>query len=207
MGGLQVSDYAELSLTHQLFNDSNVIMSETEDVKLVKACLEGDTKAFGRLIDKYEKPLFNAALRIAGDYDDARDITQAAFISAYENLRDFNPEYKFFSWIYRMVVNEAINFANRKKSRTQLDPEMASDYKTPEDEHHENELCESVELAVAELPLDYRLVIIFRHWADLPYRDIGFVLDIPEKTVKSRLYSARRMLGKIMSRNGLVTYE
>lgn len=182
-------------------------MSETEDIKLVKACLVGDTKAFGRLIDKYEKPLFNAALRIADDYDDARDITQTVFVSAYENLENFNPEYKFFSWIYRMVVNEAINFISRKRPQTKLDPDMASDYKTPEDEHHEGKMRENVEQAVAELPLDYRLVIIFRHWADLPYRDIGFVLDIPEKTVKSRLYSARRMLGKIMSRNGLVTYE
>ena len=194
-------------LIHQLFGSKIVFMSETEDAGLVKACLGGDTKAFGKLIDKYQKPLFNAALRVVNDYDDARDITQTVFMSAYENLENFDPGHKFFSWIYRMVINEAINVMNRKKSQVKLSPDMAADCRTPEDERIEKELCDNVEEAVSRLPLDYRLVIIFRHWADLPYRDIGYVLSIPEKTVKSRLYSARRMLCEIMTKNGLVAYE
>ena len=81
---------------------------------LVEACLSGDTSAFGRLVDTYERPLYNAALRITNSRDDAMDATQSAFVKAYEKLHTFNSSYRFFSWIYRIAVNEALNIVQRK---------------------------------------------------------------------------------------------
>lgn len=180
-------------------------MSDSEDKTLIKRCLIGDSRAFERLIQKYQKPIFNAAIRIVGDYEDARDITQAVFVKAYEKLDAYDSRYKFFSWIYRMTVNEAINLTARRKEQTRIDPDSVSDTDTPEVIFERNVLSGEVDEAVGELPLEYRLVIIFRHWVDLPYRDIGYILDIPENTVKSRLYSARRLLAEIMIKRGLVT--
>ena len=180
-------------------------MTDTEDKQLVRQCLEGDNKAFEKLIDKYQRPIFNAALKIVRDYEDARDVAQTVFVTAFNKLSSYKPEYKFFSWIYRMTLNEAINFNKRQKPRAELNPNMLSDTNTPEKIHDNKVLSNQVDQAVSELPLEYRLAIIFRHWADLPYRDISFILGIPEKTVKSRLYSARRLLAEIMVQKGLVT--
>lgn len=179
-------------------------MSDSEDKTLIKRCLTGDSRAFERLIEKYQKPVFNAAMKIVGEYEDARDIAQTVFIKAYEKLESFNFEFKFFSWIYRMTVNEAINFASRHRAQNNIDPDNISDPNTPEVIYKRNKLSSEVDNAIGELPLDYRLVVIFRHWVDLPYRDIGYILDIPENTVKSRLYSARRLLADIMIKRGLV---
>lgn len=180
-------------------------MSDTKDKQLVKQCLKGDNKAFEQLINKYDKPIFNAALKIVQDYEDARDIAQTVFVAAYNKLETYKPEYKFFSWIYRMTINEAINYNKRQKPKTELNPNLLSDNNTPEKIHDQKVMSNQIDQAVAELPLEYRLAIIFRHWADLPYRDIAFILGIPEKTVKSRLYSARKLLAEIMVKKGLVT--
>ena len=179
-------------------------MSKSDDAQLVREALTGDMKAFERLIDKYQRPLYNAALRMTGDRDDAGDIVQTVFIRVYENLESYDPKYKFFSWVYRMMMNEAINFINRNKPKVSLNQSLVSDEPRPDEKYASKRLSQCVEDAIAELPLDYRVAIIFRHWADLPYRDIGFILDIPEKTVKSRLYSARRMLAELLSKRGLL---
>ncbi len=181
-------------------------MLDKEDNELVQNCLNGDSKAFERLIEKYEKPVFNAALKIVGDFEDARDVTQAVFVKAFEKLEIFDFHYKFFSWIYKMTVNEALNFMDKRKKQTAIDPEQIASTETPEVIYDRKKLSGHVDKALAELPLEYRLVIIFRHWVDLPYRDIGYILGIEENKVKSRLYTARRLLADIMTKRGLVTY-
>ena len=83
-------------------------MARDDDAMLVEACLHGDRHAFDKLVDRYEGPLFSAAYRITGSVEDAMDATQNAFVNAYEKLHTFDPTYRFFSWIYRIAVNEAI---------------------------------------------------------------------------------------------------
>ncbi len=174
-------------------------MTNVEDVQLIEQCLNGNNRAFGELVERYQKPLFNAALKIVNDVDVAKDVTQTAFISAYEKLDTYNQKYKFFSWIYRMVVNEAINMLRQQKSRVNLDEcQLASDV-NPETELHNHRVEEKIDTAVAKLPLDYRMVTVFYYFANLPYDEISFVLGIPVKKVKSRLYSARRILSESLS--------
>ena len=80
-------------------------MSKPNDTDLVNRSLEGDRKAFEALLIRYEKPVYNAAYRMLNDAEDARDVAQTVFLKAYEKLGDFDPRYRFFSWIYRIALN------------------------------------------------------------------------------------------------------
>ena len=89
-------------------------MSNDNDADLVQECRKGNRKAFESLLDRYEKPVYNAAFRILCSYEDAMDVTQTVFLKAFEHLDRFDPKYKFFSWIYRIAINESINLLNKR---------------------------------------------------------------------------------------------
>ena len=180
-----------------------VIMTNAEDIKLIDECRNGNRQAFGGLVERYQKPLFNAALKIVNDWDVAKDVTQTVFIRAYEKLDSYNKEFKFFSWIYRMVVNESINVLRQQKGKVDLETCQVESADNPETDLRNLRVEEKVEKAVSRLPLDYRMVTIFYYFANLPYDEISFVLGIPEKKVKSRLYSARQLLSKSLSEKEL----
>ena len=92
-------------------------MSEAEDRELVEKCCDGDRAAFTELVDRYQKTVFNTALRIVGDPEEAEDVAQSAFLKAYEKLDSYKPQYRFFSWIYRITVNESLISGGWKKER------------------------------------------------------------------------------------------
>ena len=100
-------------------------MSNDRDARLVEACLTGDRKAFQMLMDLYERKLFNASYRVVDDYEDAMDATQSAFVKAYENLQSFDPSRRFFSWIYRILLNESLNIVKARKRFDSLDDNLA----------------------------------------------------------------------------------
>src|SRR5512135_1955645 len=85
---------------HQLFGWWIVFMSDQDDATLVELCQKGDRGAFERLVEKYQKTVFNIALRITRNSDDAEDVAQTAFIRVYRNLHNYDPKFKFFSWLY-----------------------------------------------------------------------------------------------------------
>jgi len=175
-------------------------MNEAEDIACVQRCLGGDRRGFEPLVTKYEKVVYNAAFRIVQNTEDAEDITQTCFIKAYENLRSFDPAHKFFSWIYRIALNEALNAVKRRKDHEQADDSLLSQEKSPEDLYHDQELERNVERCLMMLKLEHRVVIVLSHFQHLSYSEIGFVLDLPEKTVKSRLFTARQTLKDIILR-------
>lgn len=178
-------------------------MVESDELLLIRECLMGHPESFEALVDKYQKPIFNVALRMLNNHEDARDVTQSVFVKAFEKLDTYSPKYKFFSWIYRMVINDSINFINKRKRLDELDPKMIAPEKGPEQEYHEIELSERIQDALMQLQIDYRAVIVLRHFEDLSYREIAFVLDLPEKTVKSRLFTSRQMLKDILLTKGI----
>lgn len=178
-------------------------MTEPSDRILIEKCKAGDTRAFGVLVDRYQKPIFNAALRMVRGYDDAQDIAQTTFVKAYEKLDTYNPKYEVFSWIYRIVINESINFLKARKPTVELDHTVKSDGNTPEENLFQKELGCQIEDSLMILNLDYRIVIALRHFLDFTYQEMGEILQIPEKTVKSRLFSARQRLCEIMTDRGI----
>jgi RNA polymerase sigma-70 factor (ECF subfamily) len=179
-------------------------MSNPDDRTLVRRCLEGDDLAFECLVDRYQRVLFNVSLRMLNNHEDAMDVTQVAFVKAYQKLDTYDPKYKFFSWLYKIMINESLNQLNRRKIHEDVDERMPSDAPTPETEFETGRTVERVQDAVAQLPLDYRRLIVLRHFGNLSYQDMSGALSIPEKTVKSRLYTARQMLKDILIRKGTV---
>lgn len=171
--------------------------SEHEDSRWVAACLRGDPDAFEPLVRKYERVMFSVALRLVGDYEDARDVTQNAFIRAFERLDQFDPGRKFFSWIYRIAVNESLNLRRARKPQTPLQDVFAVSGE-PLDGLEREELAKRVEAALAKLSFEYREVIVLRHFAESSYEEIAQATGVPEKTVKSRLFTARQRLAALL---------
>ena len=176
-------------------------MSESNDSFLVKQCLEGNLRAFEGLVDKYQKPIFNVAYRFLQNVQDAEDVTQAVFAKAFEKLQSFNTSLKFFSWIYKIAVNEALNFQDARKPNHELDENIASHDKSPEGMYDVSEIEQQVTAALGKLKRDYQMVIILKHFQDCKYEEMSQILDIPVKTVKSRLFSARQQLKEILIRD------
>ena len=179
-------------------------MLEPDDKDLVKRCLTGDLKAFETILERYQKPVFNVALRVLSNIDDAADVTQATFTKAYEKLNSYDSRQKFFSWLYRIAVNTSLNFLEQKKRSDLLGDEEVSEGNIVEEGIHAAERVEKLEDAILNLPVDYRVVIVLRHFHDLSYEEMGVILDLPEKTVKSRLFTARQMLKGILTKAGLM---
>jgi RNA polymerase sigma-70 factor (ECF subfamily) len=167
---------------------------DQDDGAVVARCLRGDTAAFALLVERYERVLFSVALRMLGDAEDARDATQDAFVKVYQRLGDYNAEYRFFSWIYRILTNECLNALRARRPHEPDVPETPTTSGALEALELE-ERRQAVQNAIAGLPPDYRDVLILRHFAELSYEEVADTLAIPLKTVKSRLYTARQQLG------------
>jgi RNA polymerase sigma-70 factor (ECF subfamily) len=168
-----------------------------EDAELVARCLQGDVEAFEPLVRRYQRVLFNVAWRMLGEREDARDVVQGAFVKAWEKLSTFDPRHRFFSWMYRIVVNESLNARDRRRPTVALAGEIEAGG-GPEEALRTRELEDRVQAALLRLGLDDRQVIVLRHFAELSYAEIGCALGLAEKTVKSRLHEARRRLGRAL---------
>lgn len=182
-------------------------MNGHSDNELVQQCLKGQTKAFEELVLRYQKPVYNTAYRMTKSADDAKDITQLTFIKAFEKLETYNAKYKFFSWIYRIAVNQALNAIRVRDRFSSLDQRIDDRIKTPEDIYEESELNDLIQDALMEMTLDHHAVIVLKHLQNFSYRDIAYILDIPEKKVKSRLFLARQQLKEILIRRGVLSHE
>jgi RNA polymerase sigma-70 factor, ECF subfamily len=179
-------------------------MNDGDVARLVTESRQGCQESFEKLLRLYEAPIFNAAYRILNNYEDARDVTQNVFLKAYENLDSFDQSYRFFSWIYRIAVNESINMRTAKRPLDNLEDVTIKEDNTPEKALSQTELDEIIQRALMSLETDYRVVIVLRHFHNCSYKDIGEILDLPEKTVKSRLFTARSLLRDSLSRKGVL---
>ena len=171
--------------------------SDSEDLALVRQALGGQKDAFGALVGRYQKVMYTVALRMLGNTADAQDATQDAFVKAYEHLASFDGKHRFYSWMYRILVNECLNVSRARRPEEALDGDE-QDGGTPFDTTLESERREQIQLALLRLTPEYRTVVVLRHFAGQSYGEIAEALAIPEKTVKSRLYSARQRLGELL---------
>jgi RNA polymerase sigma-70 factor (ECF subfamily) len=177
-------------------------MTRDDDAMLVEACLRGDRHAFDELVDRYEGPLFSATYRITGSVEDAMDATQNAFVNAYEKLHTFDPTYRFFSWIYRIAINQSLNLVGGRRNQTTFDDDAPAAEPNPSEVFESNETRGQLKRALLELEPHHRTVIVLKHLEGFSYREIGELLEIPEKTVKSRLFTARQRLRAILTERG-----
>jgi RNA polymerase sigma-70 factor (ECF subfamily) len=169
-------------------------VTEPDDATLVRRSLEGDQGAFAQLVARYQRPVYNAALRLLHEPADAMDVAQTSFLKAYEHLATYDPSFKFYSWIYRIAVNESLDALSSRKSFADLDQEQADEAPGPDRQVQSEQARRVLEEALMRLTPELRTVIVLRHFMHLSYEDMGDVLLLPVKTVKSRLYSARQVL-------------
>jgi RNA polymerase sigma-70 factor (ECF subfamily) len=180
-------------------------MSKNDDLKAVEKTLRGNIRAFETLVAKYQKPIFNGAFRMLNQYEDAEDVTQSVFMKAYENLNRFDPQYKFFSWLYRILMNETFNLLNQRRRHSELDADSMPEIQDRHEYQGAIELEKDIQEALMDLKPDYRSVIVLNHFQNFSYTEMSNILEIPEKTVKSRLFTARHILKDILMRKGFVT--
>jgi RNA polymerase sigma-70 factor (ECF subfamily) len=170
---------------------------------LVAACKRGDRAAFESLITLYEKPVFNAVYRMLHNVEEAKDVTQTVFLKVFENLHSYDETYKFFSWIYRIAINEAINQQTQQKEHGPLDENLEGQENPERDAGHE-ELERGLHEALMGISPEHRSVIVLKHLMELSYQEISEVLELPEKTVKSRLFDARERLRGLLNKEAFL---
>ena len=173
-------------------------MESDDDIELVERCRRGDREAFTQLVVRYQRPIYNAALWILRRPEDASDVAQTVFLKVAEQLDDYDPQYRFFSWIYRIAVNESLNLLRRGSHEEALDEAVEATAEDgaagPEARVSEHERAERVRRALMQMSATDRTVLTLRHFGELSYEEIAQVLDIDDKTVKSRLFDARARL-------------
>lgn len=173
------------------------LSQDAEDTALVQRILAGDMAAFEALVDRYQRPLFAVASRMLGSREDAADATQNALVRIYENLKSFDPDRRFFSWSYRILVNECLNVLRAR--RAPGEPVESAMAPAAFEQVAAAERRAAVQRALMELTPELRTVIVLRHYAGLSYEQIAEALGgIPAKTVKSRLHTARQRLGRAL---------
>jgi RNA polymerase sigma-70 factor (ECF subfamily) len=186
--------------------------SREADTQMVLAVREGDTTAYRGLVEKYQTRVYQMVYGMVRNQEDARDITQDAFVKAYNNLHRFRLESSFYTWIYRIAMNLAIDFLRKRKRQgtTEFDEQIATrdaDGGISDAHHHElpskslerKRLYGRIMDALQELPEDQRQVVLLRELEGLSYKEIADVMEVPEGTVMSRLYYARKKLQKLLA--------
>jgi RNA polymerase sigma-70 factor, ECF subfamily len=183
---------------------SDAQLAQADDDVLVRHTRDGDTRAFGVLIDRYQRRVIAICVRVAGaGYEDGQDIAQEAFLRAYTNLGKYQPGRSFFAWLYRIAVNLALNGRARRPPAglggaaaagvfaRLADADPAGE---PAAQAERGEQARQVQAALARLPADYATVLALRYGADLDYAEIAATLELPIGTVKARLHRAKALL-------------
>ena len=173
------------------------LSKDVDDAGLVQRTLGGETAAFELLIARHQRGLFTVAHRMLGNSEDARDAVQSSLIKAYEHLSSYDTQHRFFSWLYRIVVNECLNMLRARRPEDALSPALAA-VGGPFEVAVAQQRATQVQTALGQLPPDYRAVIVLRHFGDLSYDEMSDALGVPVKTVKSRLHTARQRLGELL---------
>jgi len=172
-------------------------VDDATDQALLERFRTGDREAFAELVVRYQRPIYNAALWILRKPEDASDVAQTVFLRVAERLDEYDDGYRFFSWIYRIAVNESLNLLRRGGREEALDDEVelpGAERDDPQSQVDDAETAARLRAAIARLSPGDRAVITLRHFSELSYEAMGEVLDIDQKTVKSRLYEARQRL-------------
>jgi len=169
-------------------------MTEFDSKETIEEILRGNKEAYGRLIRTYQQPVYNLAWKMTGSTDDARELTQMIFIKAYINLRRFDRNRKFFSWLYRIALNETQNYMKASRRFEEIEKLELTIGETPEDLYQDKEKQIMIQQALLTLRPHLRSLIVLKYYDGLSYDEISEVTGLTVKKIKSRLFSARQIL-------------
>lgn len=185
-----------------------------DERQVIQRVLDGDQEAFAGLVTAYEKQVYNLCLRMCGNPEDARDLSQEAFVKAWRGLQFYQFEAAFSTWLYRLTSNVCIDFLRRKKRAPQtvpplqnengedVEPEVADSLPSPEEQLLHRERQSQIAWAMGQLEPEFRQVLTLRVIQELSYEQIAEITELKVGTVKSRIARARWKLKKILLESG-----
>ena len=189
-------------------------MTKEQELTIIRRVQHGDTEAFSMLVAAYEKNVFNVALQMTGNREDAQDMAQEAFLKAYSSLSSFRGDSKFSSWLYRIVSNVCLDFRRRQGRRPSssltveddegesLELDIADESQSPEALLERKLTREAVRRGLDELPEDQRQILLLREIQQMSYEEIGETMNLEPGTVKSRIFRARKKLCAFLLKDG-----
>jgi RNA polymerase sigma-70 factor (ECF subfamily) len=179
-----------------------------DDHRLIRECLSGQAEAFGELVCRHQNRLYNTVLRLVDRPEDAQDVVQDAFLSAYQSLASFNGRSEFFTWLYRIAFNTAISLKRKRRvllrleshrdGESGLEPLEDSELARPERDLERSEEQQRVQRALSRLSPDHRAVLVLKDLDDQKYETIAEILQVPVGTIRSRLHRARLELRSLL---------
>ena len=188
-----------------------------EEVRLIKACQGGDPSSFNMLVWRWEKPLYNFIYKYVGNATLAEDLVQDTFIRVLKSIKRYTHEGSFSTWLYRIAVNLCKDHLKRKRlpmvslhdyyttgsgEKIYVQDRVADENARTDDNLKAEEREELVRRLLAGLPEEQRIVILLKEYQELTFREIAEVLEVPEGTVKSRLYHALKAMKENLERTG-----
>jgi RNA polymerase sigma-70 factor (ECF subfamily) len=181
-----------------------------DDHRLIAECLQGRPAAFGELVRRYQDRLYHTAYRLTGNAEDALDVVQEAFLSAYQSLGSFKGDSLFFTWLYRIAVNTAISLKRKRRVVLSInggpDQSGAVEPLDPSEQNRPGYAMEQadeerrMQRALDRLSPEHRTVLILKEIDGHKYEAMAEILGVPVGTVRSRLHRARLELREILSR-------
>ena len=192
-------------------------MTEEKILSIIREVQSGDVNAFEGIVREYEKSVYNIALRMTGDREDALDVSQEAFLKAYHALPLFRGESKFSVWLYRIVSNACLDFLRERKRRAEVslsvgdeedetaEMEIRDESLSPETLYERKLTREAVQRGLLSLPEDQRKILLLREIQGFSYEEIGRILSLESGTVKSRIFRARRKLCEFLAEEGNIS--
>jgi RNA polymerase sigma-70 factor (ECF subfamily) len=181
-----------------------------EDLLLIERCKGGDQVAYTLLLRKYENSVFNLCRKMVRNPEEARDLSQEAFVKTFATLERYNPVYAFSSWLYKITANLCIDHIRKQRMKMlSIDEPVDGDDgpiarqledpgRRPDELSEQAELTDRVRAAIDRLPEHYRIILIMRHQEQLSYEEIAQSLEIPLGTVKARIHRAREGLKALL---------
>lgn len=177
---------------------------DEEELILIRRSLNGDIEAWGEIIRRYKEAVFGIAMGVLGNAADAEDASHDAFIRAYENLKRYNLEKKFVTWLFTITTNICKNKLRRERIFSTLKhPSRLMGKEDPAQQVAKEELQHLVRDSLNQLSYKYRTPLILKYYAQMDYKEIAEVLNVPEGTVKTRLHRGKMELRKILEEKGV----
>jgi RNA polymerase sigma-70 factor (ECF subfamily) len=188
----------------------------TDDLTLVRRARAGDQRAFGLLVERYQKKVYAVALGMVKDAEEAMDVSQEAFVKVHRYLDRFKGDSSFYTWLYRITTNTCIDVLRRRavisQESVEYDDSVQLDLAeanlgalgsqvdaSPARSALRRELGEKLEEALAQLPEKHRAILLLRELEGMSYEDLARTLDIPKGTVMSRLFHARAKVQRLLA--------
>lgn len=199
-------------------NNLEIRNRERDEEDIILACQSGDARAFEFLVNRYQKQMFNIAFRMTGSYEEACEVVQEAFLSAYRSIKKYRGEARFSTWLYSITVNQTRSHLKAMRNRDfhegiWIDDPPGNEGVSPAIQYpsrqmgvaeqvEQKEIKDKVQECINALDNEHREVVVLRDIQGFSYDEIAEMLKVPDGTVKSRLFRARLLLkdsiGKVL---------